>query len=264
MNILILGAHNRESADARCTSIMIDGKLVLDAGGMSDGLTIAEQLKIQAILLSHSHYDHTRDIPNIAMTYSSDITLFHHKVQLNIYTSEHVRDAILKYYFNGVIYGNFTERPPESPAVKISVIELGKQQSIAGYSVLPLSVNHRGVPTTAFEVTDATGTTVFYSADTGPGLAECWPKIGRPKLLITEVTLDNKREEASIRQGHLTASLLKKELVSFVEIKGYLPRVLLVHMNPELEIEIRREVAEVAKELNAQIEPAHEGMRIEI
>lgn len=264
MNILILGAHNRESANAHCTSIMIDGKIILDAGGMSDGLTIAEQLKIQAILLSHAHYDHVRDIPNIAMTYSSDITLFHHKVQLNIYTTEDVRDAILKHFFNGIIYGNFTERPPESPAVKFFVIQPDRRENINGYSVLPVAVNHRGVPTTAYEITDASSTTVFYTSDTGPGLGDAWKKIGTPKLLITEVTLDNKREEASKRQGHLTASLLKQELVSFGELKGYLPRVIIVHMNPELEKDIRSEVAEVAGELNAPIELAYEGMEIKL
>ena len=135
---------------------------------------------------------------------------------------------------------------------------------VAGYSVLPLTVDHRGVPTTAFEITDAAGMAVFYTADTGPGLTEIWKKIGTPKLIISEVTLDNARAEAAPRQGHLTPGLLKKELISFKELKGYLPRVIVVHMNPELETTIRKEVAEVAKELNASIEPGYEGMKVEI
>lgn len=264
MNILILGAHNRESSTARCTSFLIDGKLAVDAGGLSDGLTIAEQLSLKGILLSHIHYDHTRDIPNISMTYSSEISLFHHKVQLNIYTSEAVKDAILKHYLNGVIYGNFTERPADSPAVKITTIQPGKREDIAGYSVFPCTVDHRGVPTTAFEITDAAGTAIFYTADTGPGLAEIWRKIGTPKLIIAESTLDNKHEDIAPRQGHLTPGLLKRELISFREIKGYLPRVVLVHMNPELEKDIRAETAKVAKELNASIEPGYEGMKVEV
>jgi ribonuclease BN (tRNA processing enzyme) len=264
MNILILGAHNRESLTARCTSFLIDGKLAVDAGGLSDGLTIAEQLSIKGILLSHIHYDHTRDIPNISMTFSSEISLFKHKVQLNIFTSEAVKEAILKHYMNGVIYGNFTERPAESPAVKINVIQPGKRADVAGYSVLPLTVDHRGVPTTAFEITDATGTTIFFTADTGPGLAEIWRQIGKPKLIISELTLDNSRADVAPRQGHLTPELLKKELISFREIKGYIPRVVLVHMNPELESNIRAETAQVAKELGASIEAGYEGLRLEI
>jgi len=264
MNILILGAHNRESSTARCTSFLIDGKLAVDAGGMSDGLTIPEQLSLKGILLSHIHYDHTRDIPNISMTYSSEISLFHHKAQLNVYTSESVRDAILKYYLNGVIYANFTERPPDSPAVKITTIQPGKREDIAGYSVLPLTVDHRGVPTTAFEITDAAGTAIFFTADTGPGLAGIWRQIGTPKLIISELTLDDSRNDIAPRQGHLTPSLLKQELISFREIKGYIPRVVLVHMNPELEKDIRAETAQVEKELNASIEAGYEGMKIEI
>jgi hypothetical protein len=148
--------------------------------------------------------------------------------------------------------------------VKITTIQPGKKEDVAGYSVLPLTVDHRGVPTTAFEITDAMGTGIFFTADTGPSLAEIWRKIGTPKLIISELTLDNKREDIAPRQGHLTPGLLKKELISFREIKGYLPRVVLVHMNPELEENIRAETAEVAKELNASIEPGFEGMKVEI
>jgi ribonuclease BN (tRNA processing enzyme) len=264
MDIRILGAHNRESSTSRCTSVLFDEKLVVDAGGMSDGLTIEQQLNLKAIILSHAHYDHTRDIPNIAMTYNSEISLFQHRVQLNIYASEAVKDAILKHYLNGVIYPNFTERPVDSPAVKINVLRPGKKEDIAGYSILPLTVDHRGVPTMAFEITDAMGTSVFFTADTGPGLMEIWRKIGTPKLIISEMTLDNKREDAAIRQGHLTPGLLKKELIAFQAIKGYLPRVITVHMNPELEKNIREEIAGVARELNTAIEPGIEGLELVI
>ena len=35
--------------------------------------------------------------------------------------------------------------------------------------------------------------------------------------------------------GHLTPELLKQELVTFRELKGYLPEVVAVHMNPAFE-----------------------------
>jgi hypothetical protein len=43
-----------------------------------------------------------------------------------------------------------------------------------------------------------------------------------------------------------------------------LPKVLLLHMNPMLEDEIRQEIAEVARSVNASITLAREGMELEV
>jgi hypothetical protein len=58
--------------------------------------------------------------------------------------------------------------------------------------------------------------------------------------------------------------LLKEELLTFRELKRYLPRVVAVHMDPGLEREIVPELSSVAAELNADIIPAREGMEIEL
>jgi hypothetical protein len=56
--------------------------------------------------------------------------------------------------------------------------------------------------------------------------------------------------------------MLKAELVDFCRVKGYLPQVTLVHLSPQLEEEIRGEVAEVAEELKLTINIAGEGERL--
>jgi len=62
----------------------------------------------------------------------------------------------------------------------------------------------------------------------------------------------------------MTPNLLKQELILFRETKGYLPRVLLLHMTPILEDDIKYETEEVAKELKASIELAYEGMQVNL
>ena len=47
--------------------------------------------------------------------------------------------------------------------------------------------------------------------------------------------------------GHLAPALLKQELAGFQKAKGYLPRVVTVHMSPNLEAEIATELAAVAQ-----------------
>jgi len=66
----------------------------------------------------------------------------------------------------------------------------------------------------------------------------------------------------ALDSGHLTPRLLKEELAEFKGIKGFLPPVVTVHMNPQLESEIREELEEVSRELGSEITPGYEGMRI--
>ena len=58
--------------------------------------------------------------------------------------------------------------------------------------------------------------------------------------------------------------MLKPELIEFRQQKGYLPPIILVHMAPPLENEIKEEAAELAKELDAKIDLGYEGMEIEV
>ena len=76
-----------------------------------------------------------------------------------------------------------------------------------------------------YQVTSPDGKAVFYTGDSGPGLSDCWKCIS-PQLLIVEVTASDRFKEAAGNGGHLTPTLLKKELSTFRELKGYLPRVL--------------------------------------
>ena len=64
--------------------------------------------------------------------------------------------------------------------------------------------------------------------------------------------------------GHLTPNLLKQELTTFQELKGYLPQVVVVHMNPYLEKEIEAEIAAVAKAINNSINLGYEGMQLHL
>jgi hypothetical protein len=53
--------------------------------------------------------------------------------------------------------------------------------------------------------------------------------------------------------------MLKEELVEFRRLNGYLPRVTVIHLSPQHEPHIQREVGELAKSLGMSIDIAHEG-----
>jgi len=256
MNIQVLGAHNCESQKWKLVSLMVDDILVMDAGALTSSLSLPSQQKLKAILLTHQHYDHIRDIPTIAMN------LFLSSNNINVYSTPPVYDALTTHLLNGKLYPNFMETPQPNPTIRFITVEPYKTEQIEGYNVLPIPVNH-SAPTIGYQITSPEAKTVFYTGDTGPGLADCWQHIS-PDLLIIEVTAPNKYEEFGREAGHLTPSLLKQELTSFQELKGYLPQVALVHMNPSDEEQIRAEVAAVANELDNPITLAYEGMQISL
>jgi len=256
MKIRFLGAHNCETKDTRLVSLLVDDVLAIDVGGLSSSLSFEAQQKLKAVLLTHQHYDHVRDIPMLAMN------LFLGGAATTVYSIPAAFDVLAKNLMDEVIYPDFCQRPPDRPTISFSVIEPNKAQTISGYNVLAVPVKH-GVPTVGYQLASADGKIMFYTGDTGPGLADCWERVS-PQLLIIEVTASNKFTEWAAGEGHLTPSLLQRELEQFKKLKGYLPRVIIVHMNPQLEKDIAAEAAAVAKALGTSVTLAREGMEINL
>jgi phosphoribosyl 1,2-cyclic phosphodiesterase len=255
MEIHILGAHNLESAKSRLVSLLIDDILALDAGSLTSSLSLPAQANIKAILLTHYHFDHIRDIATIGLGTARISTT-------KVYSTPLTLDTLSSNLISGKIYPLFTQWPsPESPSLEFHPLEPYQQEVIEGYEVMMLPVRHH-IPAFGYRVTSG-GKSLFYSGDTGVGLSSCWPHLS-PQLIITEVSGSNEWEETMRQAGHLTPQLLQQELLEFRKLKGYLPRVVLVHMSPYLEDDIRKEVAQVAKELDADITLAHEGMKLSL
>ena len=256
MDIQLLGAHNCESQGLKFATLLIDDILAIDAGGLTSSLSFPAQQKLKALLLTHQHYDHIRDVPAIGMS------LALRGSTTNIYSISSVYEALSIHLLNSKLYPKLLEQPQGNPTFKFNIIESGETEQVEGYSILAVSVNHT-VPTVGYQVTSVDGKVIFYTGDTGPGLADCWKEVS-PQLLITDVTVPNSHEERARVKGHLTPALLKQELVSFRGVKGYLPRVVLVHMNPWLEKEIEAEIAGVAQELDNPITLGYEGMLLHL
>ena len=255
MKIRILGAHMFESKNTRLSSILIDDVLAVDAGGLTSTLSFDEQERVEHILLTHGHYDHIRDVPAIALKNQ-------HRT-INVHSIQPALEVLTAHLINGIVYPKFTEWPsPEKPALKLNTKEPYKNVTAGSCEVLAVPVSH-AVPSVGFQITDSQGKSIFFSGDTGPGLSSCWEHIA-PQILIIETALSNKSEGIAPKPGHLCPSLLKQELVSFKKIRGYLPRVILTHMNPEVEEEIREESQRVADELEIGITLAYEDMIIEV
>jgi phosphoribosyl 1,2-cyclic phosphodiesterase len=255
MKIRFLGAHNCETKNTRLVSLLVDDVLAIDVGGLTAALSLEEQLRLKAVLLTHQHFDHIRDIPTLAMN------LFLANAGITVHSIPEVFEVLAKNLMDEVIYPDFRKRRPENPAIRFSPVAPNKTQPILDYDILPVPVKH-GVPTVGYQLS-ADGKTFFYTSDTGPGLTECWQQVS-PQLIITEVTAVNKYSQWAAEGGHLTPALLQQELNDFKKLKGYLPPVVIVHMTPYMEKEIAAELAAVSKALDSPITLAREGMELNL
>lgn len=257
MIIRVLGAHNAESRDTKLVSFLIDDVLAVDAGSLASELTFSEQEKIKAILLSHGHYDHIRGVPAFAFNNPDHTT--------GVFATSHTLKILSSHLIDGVIYPKFTKKIPfflEKPSLNFVEIEPFTPVDIEGYQVLALPVNHT-ISTVGFEITAKDGKKLFYTGDTGSGLLALWEHVS-PDLIIVDVTFPNRLENRAINSAHLCPKLLKKELKEFRRVKKYFPQIILIHLSPKLEEEIKKEVKEVAKELKITIGIAHEGDKITV
>jgi len=251
MIIRFLGTHNAESKNTRLVSFLIDDVLAVDAGSLVSELAFPEQKKIKAILLSHGHYDHIRAVPAFAFNNSDRTT--------EVLATPKTLEILSSHLIDGVVYPKFTSEASflQKATIKLIPLELFKVQRIEGYGVTAVPVRHN-LDGVGFEIRSGDGKTLFYTGDTGPGLSSVWGRIS-PQLIIADLTWPNALARAAKDAGHLCPDMLREELIDFRRMKGYLPKVVAIHMSPQHESEIEREIREVAESLGTSIDIAHEG-----
>ena len=251
MQLKILGARQGESRYSHFSSLIIDNKLVLDAGGLTSTLSLEEQANIHAVLLTHQHLDHIKDLAALGFNLSG-------RSQVTICCTYETRAAIEATILNEQIWLNFFQRPKQdAPTFVHCPVQPGQSFSLGGYRILPVSVNHT-VQAVAYEVMAPSGARLLYTGDNGPGSANSWATPA-PDLLITEVSYPDAMANLAAQYGHLSACLLAEELKVYRNRCGFLPPVLVVHSNPYHETQIAAEVAALASELVADIKMAQEG-----
>lgn len=256
MQLRVLGAHNVETRHTRMESHLVDGALALDAGSLTRSLTQDELRGIRAIILSHRHFDHVKDLLPLG------IAIRNEGVTIDVYAIQDTVEAVTDTLMNGRLFPDFLSSPSEdAPTFRMHSVEFYEPFNVLGYEAIAAPVPH-SVPAAGFQVADA-NVSLFYTGDTGRGLAAAWEHVA-PDVLLTEVTFGNENEAGARAAGHLTPKLLMDELDKFHQIHGRMPQIVVSHINPAWEGAVRRELADITKATGQEFIIAEADMTIEL
>ena len=208
MRVRALGVSGGEVPGRGLTSFLVDERLALDAGHLTASLAIEAQAALDAILLSHAHLDHVKDV-----AFLSDNLVGLRDRPLVVAGTAPVLDAIRAHVLNDVIWPDFTRLPtPEAPVLRLEPLAEGAVSMVAGYTVRPIAVNHL-TPAVGYLVSSG-GRTLVWSGDTGPTEA-LWKAVAGTRgvgALIIEVSFPNRMHEIARRSGHHTPATFRAEL----------------------------------------------------
>lgn len=208
MLIQVLGCYGGESPECRPVSLLINGTVLVDAGGVTAALSLKEQTRLNAILVSHTHLDHIQDIGFLA-----DNIFGKRDRPVTVYGTGECLRYLREHVLNDRIWPDFTTLPnPQSPVLACHEIQPGKEFQVDGLTVKAIKVDHT-VPTVGYLISDAQAGLV-YSADTGPTQA-IWKeaaKLKNLKAVFVEASFPNELRRLARLTGHLTPELLAQEV----------------------------------------------------
>ena len=243
MQIRVLGCSGSIAAGSRTTSFLLDDTVLIDAGTGVGDLTLEEMVRIDHILVTHSHLDHVLSIGLLA----DSVTRRRRagaRPPIQVHALAATIAALRLHIFNGVIWPDFTRLPnAANPVLQFQAVEVGQVLSLAEHRIEVLPASHT-VPAVGYAVLGSEGAWVF-TGDTGPNPA-LWARLADlpvAALVIETAFADEESALASVSR-HLCPKVLRGELAQLANPTD----VYITHIKPG-------EVDAVMSEIAAQGSP---------
>ena len=253
MEVQVVGAHNLEIGKDRHTCCVIDGVLGIDAGSLVSALNADAVSRVRTILLTHEHFDHTRDVPMMVLAILDSPQV------IEIFGLRGTLESVRRHLMDGELYPDLTtslnNAPPKCRFVPI-VPQLAFQ--VLDYQAKAISMLHP-VPAVGYIVKSSSGGCIAFTGDTGGELMAILQDELAPKLLFVDVTFPNRLESRAKLTGHLTPGLLGQQLSAALQQNVRLPTIVPVHLSAQHEQEIWRDLAAIGSALRITLSPGREG-----
>ena len=235
MRIRVLGAHGGSTPRHRQTSFLVGDALALDAGALTQTLSLEEQGRLVAVLLTHAHLDHTASLPFLV-----ENVFGRPGRPIEIAAPDDVLLSLRAHLFNDAIWPDFSRLPDHhEPTVTFRTLVPGVPADVGGIAVTPIPVTHV-VPTYGYLLDDGAASVVF-SGDTAPTEAIWAAARAARNLRAAFVECSFPDELAAIAEAskHLTPATLRAEVA---KLPAGIP-VFLYHMKPPMVDRLAGQVA---------------------
>ena len=237
MQVKIIGGHGGVTRNYQATSYLIDESILIDAGSVASGLDIQDQLKIEHILISHSHLDHIKDLAFIC-----DNCFGLKKNPFNVWTHKTVHKAIKEHLFNDLIWPDFSVLPTkDKPTISFNDIPAEKELVLGEYKVMPVHVTHPG-DAMGF-IVEKGDVAILFTQDT-KATDRIWQvakKYKNLKAIFCEVSFPNHLQNVADLSDHHTPNTMKQELKKMPE---KIP-VYLGHLKPNYQEQLIQEITDL-------------------
>ncbi len=197
-------------------------------------------MRIEAILLTHSHLDHVRGLAHLA-----DNVFGHRDRPLVVYSIEPVLDGLKGSLLNNILWPDFTEIPDSHmPILDFRALPERKATPLGHLRVTPVRLSH-AVVSVGYLIEGDFGC-LLHLGDTGP-TEEVWRMVKElPSLraVVIGTTFPNRLQHLADLSGHLTPQGLKAELAK-ANVKA---EIYVYHLKPQYAEEILQELKHLVPE----------------
>ncbi len=203
MNLRVLGCHGGELPNCRSTCFLVDGVMALDAGSLTSTLSLEELCKVDDIVLTHSHFDHVKDLPMMA-----DLIVGRRSSPVNVHSSEECIATLRKNMFNNVLWPDFTAIPDrKNPVLRLKPFKSGSSFKVGRYTFKSIPVDHP-VESCGFVISDG-HSSLGMSGDTGP-TEQLWKVLNKGEELEGPAARDQLPQQAAAAGRHLGPTHARK------------------------------------------------------
>jgi ribonuclease BN (tRNA processing enzyme) len=241
MNIRVLGAFGGEGPGQRPSAFLVNDRTLVDAGSVAGGLTLAEQLAVDRVLVTHAHLDHVVGAAYLAET----LATIDAQRAVTLLGLPDVVEALRTGIFNNLIRPDFAAIPHGCPAVLYEPLAPDTPQQVGDLSVTAIAVHHT-VPGAGFIVHDGVSGFV-YSGDTGPtdALWKAAREVPGIRAVFIECAFPDRLEDLASISRHMTPKLITAE---YPKLPKNVP-VLVYHVKPPFYEETAEELAKLGENI---------------